>query len=35
MDNELYDYSPIINRRRINWPKGARVAFYIGLDVDL
>ena len=34
MDNELYDYSPIVERRRIAWPDGARVAFYIGLNVE-
>jgi allantoinase len=34
MDNELYDYSPIIDRRRITWPNGARVAFYVGLNVE-
>ena len=30
MDNELYDYSPIIERDPIRWPDGARVAFYVG-----
>jgi peptidoglycan/xylan/chitin deacetylase (PgdA/CDA1 family) len=34
MDNQLYDYSPIVDRRRIHWPNGARVAFYIGLNVE-
>ncbi|MEQ7129402.1 polysaccharide deacetylase family protein [Actinopolymorpha sp. B11F2] len=34
MDNELYDYSPIINRQPIRWPDGARVAFYIGLNIE-
>jgi peptidoglycan/xylan/chitin deacetylase (PgdA/CDA1 family) len=34
MENELYDYSPIVDRRRIAWPNGARVAFYIGLNVE-
>jgi len=31
---ELYDYSPITERPPINWPGGARVAVYIGLNVE-
>jgi allantoinase len=34
MDNTLYDYSPIADRPRISWPSGARVAFYVGLNVE-
>jgi peptidoglycan/xylan/chitin deacetylase (PgdA/CDA1 family) len=34
MDNELYDYSPIVEREPVRWPGGARVAFYIGLNVE-
>jgi peptidoglycan/xylan/chitin deacetylase (PgdA/CDA1 family) len=34
MDNELYDYSPISERDPIHWPDGARVAFYVGLNVE-
>lgn len=34
MDNALYDHSPIISRRPIHWPGGARVAFYIGLNIE-
>jgi allantoinase len=34
MDNELYDYSPITEREPIRWPEGARVAFYVGLNVE-
>ncbi|MFB7875552.1 polysaccharide deacetylase family protein [Nocardia sp. NPDC056064] len=34
MRNELYDYSPIIDRPAIAWPGGARVAFYVGLNVE-
>jgi allantoinase len=34
MDNELYDYSPITQREPIRWPGGARVAFYVGLNVE-
>ncbi|GAA4895295.1 polysaccharide deacetylase [Stackebrandtia albiflava] len=34
MRNELYDYSPIVGREPIEWPGGARVAFYVGLNVE-
>ena len=34
MDNELYDYSPIIERNPIRWPGDARVAFYVGLNIE-
>lgn len=34
MENELYDYSPITEREPIRWPNGARVAFYVGLNVE-
>jgi len=34
MDNSLYAYSPIINRPKLTWPKNARVAFYVGLNVE-
>ena len=34
MDLELYDYSPITAREPIHWPGGARVAFYVGLNVE-
>jgi len=34
MDNTLYDYSPIAHRPRLVWPNGARVAFYVGLNVE-
>ncbi|MEV0587459.1 polysaccharide deacetylase family protein [Nonomuraea sp. NPDC050310] len=34
MKNELYGYSPIIDRPAITWPGGARVAFYVGLNVE-
>jgi len=33
-DTELFDYSPIVDRESIEWPNGARVAFYIGLNVE-
>ncbi|WP_433180233.1 polysaccharide deacetylase family protein [Actinoallomurus sp. CA-150999] len=32
--NELYDYSPITERSPISWPGGARVAVYVGLNVE-
>lgn len=34
MDNTLYIYSPIVNRPPLVWPQGARVAFYIGLNIE-
>ncbi len=34
MENQLFDYSPITERPPIRWPGGARVAFYIGLNVE-
>ncbi|HEY2533345.1 MAG TPA: polysaccharide deacetylase family protein [Xanthobacteraceae bacterium] len=34
MDNQLYGYSPIVSRPRLAWPNGARLAFYIGLNIE-
>lgn len=34
MDNELFDYSAIVDREPIRWPGGARVAFYLGLNIE-
>src|SRR5271155_2428584 len=34
MDNQLYNYSPIASRPKLTWPNGARVAFYIGLNIE-
>lgn len=34
MDQTLYDYSPITEREPLRWPSGARVAFYVGLNVE-
>ncbi|WP_040685679.1 polysaccharide deacetylase family protein [Nocardia vinacea] len=34
MDNALFDYSPIVDRAPIRWPDGARVAFYVGLNIE-
>jgi allantoinase len=29
-----FDYRPIIRRPRIEWPNGARVAFWVGLNIE-
>jgi allantoinase len=34
MDNQLYDYSPIIERPKLELPNGARLAFWVGLNVE-
>jgi peptidoglycan/xylan/chitin deacetylase (PgdA/CDA1 family) len=34
VDNQLYDYSPIIERAPLALPNGARVAFWVGLNVE-
>jgi allantoinase len=34
MDNDLFGYSPIVEREPIHWPGDARVAFYVGLNVE-
>lgn len=34
MDNALYDYWPIVDRPAITWPNGARVAFWLGLNIE-
>jgi peptidoglycan/xylan/chitin deacetylase (PgdA/CDA1 family) len=34
MDNQLYDYSPIIHRPKLELPNGARLAFWVGLNVE-
>ena len=34
MDNELFPYSPITERPPVRWPGGARVAFYLGLNIE-
>lgn len=33
-DLELFDYSPITERPAITWPGGARLAVYVGLNVE-
>src|SRR5262249_10867892 len=34
MDDALYDYLPITQRPELEWPGGARLAFYVGLNVE-
>jgi peptidoglycan/xylan/chitin deacetylase (PgdA/CDA1 family) len=34
MDNILYDFSPIVDRKRLTWPDSSRVAFYVGLNIE-
>jgi allantoinase len=34
MDNSLITYSPITERPPLRWPSDARVAFYVGLNVE-
>jgi allantoinase len=34
MENQLYEYWPLSRRPRLEWPNGARVAFYIGLNIE-
>ncbi|MBW4577949.1 MAG: polysaccharide deacetylase family protein [Tildeniella nuda ZEHNDER 1965/U140] len=34
MDNTLYSYSPIVNRPKLIWSDGARIAFYVGLNIE-
>ncbi|MDA2810258.1 polysaccharide deacetylase family protein [Nocardiopsis sp. RSe5-2] len=34
MDQQLFDYSPITEREPLQWPGGARVAFYVGLNIE-
>lgn len=34
MDNQLYDYSPTIDRPKLELPNGARVVFWVGLNIE-
>ncbi|MBI4522344.1 MAG: polysaccharide deacetylase family protein [Deltaproteobacteria bacterium] len=34
MNNARYEYSPIIHRRPLKWPQGARIAFWIPLNIE-
>lgn len=31
---DLYDYSPIVEREPLEWPGGARLAVYVGLNIE-
>lgn len=33
-ENRLYDYIPITERKPVAWPGGARVAVYVGLNIE-
>ena len=33
-DHPFYDWSPIVNRKRVQWPGNARVAVAVVLSVD-
>ena len=33
-DPELYDYWPYVNRPKITWPNGARVAFWVAPNIE-
>jgi allantoinase len=34
MDQELYSYAPIVSRPPLSFPGGARLAFYVGLNIE-
>lgn len=34
MDNALFPYRPLPERAPLRWPRGARVAFYVGLNIE-
>lgn len=34
LDNALYDYSPIVQRQKLEWPDGNRLAFWVGLNIE-
>jgi allantoinase len=34
MEQDLYRYSPIVERPPLAWPEGRRLAFYVGLNVE-
>jgi peptidoglycan/xylan/chitin deacetylase (PgdA/CDA1 family) len=34
IENTLFDYRPIIERAPFTWPGGAKVAFYVGLNIE-
>ena len=30
----LYDYSPLVDRPKISWPNGARIAFWVAPNIE-
>jgi allantoinase len=34
VSNALFDYSPIVDRLPLQWPNGARIAFWLGLNIE-
>jgi allantoinase len=34
MEQQLYRYSPIIERPPLAWPEGKQIAFYVGLNIE-
>jgi len=34
VENQLYDYSPIVRRPPLEWPNGARLAVWAGINVE-
>jgi len=34
MESHRYDYLPIIRRRELKWPKGARIALWVGPNIE-
>ena len=34
MENKRYDFLPIINRKQIKWPNGAKVALWVGPNIE-
>lgn len=34
MNQDLFDYSPIVERAPLRWPGGASVAFYLGVNIE-
>jgi allantoinase len=34
MSDALFNYSPIVDRPELRWPNGARIAFWLGLNIE-
>lgn len=34
MQHELFNYGSIARRPQLSWPGNAKVAFYVGLDIE-